>query len=262
MNIALASYSFHIHKKLGKIDVFGYLETVKYRYGLNAADIWNGMLESLDEPYLRKVKEGLEERELVLANLCVDRAHLWDLDPEVREELHRKGWEHLKAAAYLGARTMRVDIGGDRQRTTTAISDEHFELLVERYREYAQFAYDNGMKVGPENHYGAGLVPDNIIRLSEAVDHPGYGILLHSGRWSENQEQGDKLCAKWAMHTHFDARVSSTTVREAVRTLMDAGYEGYYSVEYGDKVNEYSESAFCLAGLRRAVIAEAGGVEA
>ncbi len=69
MNVTIASYSFHGLLAAGMIDVFGYLESCKYRYHLRAADIWNGILASTDEDYLKKVKQGLESRELVLANL-------------------------------------------------------------------------------------------------------------------------------------------------------------------------------------------------
>lgn len=47
--ISILSYSFRGLLEQGKMDVFGYLETCKYRYGLSAADIWTGFLKSTDE---------------------------------------------------------------------------------------------------------------------------------------------------------------------------------------------------------------------
>ena len=44
------------------MDIFGYLESVRYRYGLMTADIWNGMLDSTDGDYIEKVKNVVEER--------------------------------------------------------------------------------------------------------------------------------------------------------------------------------------------------------
>lgn len=38
-NFAVMSYSFHGLRNLGAMDVFGYLETVRYRYGLQTADL-------------------------------------------------------------------------------------------------------------------------------------------------------------------------------------------------------------------------------
>ncbi len=49
MNISIASYSFYGLLGKGQMDVFGYLETIKYRYHLDTADIWNGMLMQLNQ---------------------------------------------------------------------------------------------------------------------------------------------------------------------------------------------------------------------
>ena len=61
-NFAVMSYSFHGLRNIGAMDIFGYLETVRYRYNLQTADIWNGMLDSTDEAYIRKVQAGVLER--------------------------------------------------------------------------------------------------------------------------------------------------------------------------------------------------------
>ena len=53
-NFAVMSYSFHGLKNIGAMDIFGYLESVRYRYGLMTADIWNGMLDSTDGDYIEK----------------------------------------------------------------------------------------------------------------------------------------------------------------------------------------------------------------
>lgn len=48
MEISIASYSFHGLLRDGMIDVFGYLESSKYCYHVDAADIWNGFLPTTD----------------------------------------------------------------------------------------------------------------------------------------------------------------------------------------------------------------------
>ena len=76
MRLSVLSYSFRGLLEQGKIDVFGYLEACKYRYNLSIADLWNGFLTSMEEGYLKKVREALDERELVLADLCADNVHI------------------------------------------------------------------------------------------------------------------------------------------------------------------------------------------
>ena len=253
MKISIASFSFHGLIGAGMMDVFGYLETCKYRYHLDAADIWNGLMGPdekvyLQEGFLKKVKEALAERDMVLANYHPDGCHVWEDDPNAREKNYQSALAHLRAARFLGAKTVRIDAGG-KGHTWTA---EQFDHIVSRFREYAQMGSDGGFRVGPESHWGPELVPDNMERLARAVDHPGFGILMHIGHWQEApEEEGDRRLAPWAIHTHVDARITRTRLDPAMRRLLDAGYSGYWGVEHHSAKNEYAEVAYQLAEVRR-----------
>lgn len=247
MNISICSYTFHQQTKTGTMNAFGYLEAVKYRYGLPSADFWHGTFASLEEEYLAKLKDALAERELALANICIDRAHIWDNDPAVRTTNAQNAAANMKAAEYLGAQTVRIDAGGTRDERTW--SEQQFELIVTQYRAWAQRAYDNGYRIGPENHWGAAMLPENIKKLCEAVDHPGFGILLHAGRWhSADLMAGDELVAPWVMHTHFSPAVSDDATLSTMNALRASGYQGCYSVEL--VAQRYSEPAVVIAKLR------------
>jgi sugar phosphate isomerase/epimerase len=245
MNYSIASYSFNGLIKQGKMDVFGYLESVKYRYHLNSADIWNMMLTSFDEDYLKKIKEAMDEKEMDLANLCVDCAEVWDPDTEAREKWYQNALGNLRAAEILGARTVRIDMGG----RDLEMTDEQFEYTVKRYQEYAKIAHDCGFMVGPENHWGASRVPENIRKVYEAVDHPSFGILLHFDNWDVDKENGDRLCAKYAFHTHLAAWVIPDC-EDKLKILQDVGYQGYLGIEHHSGKNEYSQVEWQLATAR------------
>lgn len=155
-----------------------------------------------DTALLMRIRNSMEEKGLTLANFAVDRAHLWDEDADVREKLHRNAMDYLRAAELLGARTVRIDTSRGPVQPTEA----QFEYTVKRYQEYAQRAADYGYTVGPENHTGISLHAGWMKQLAEAVGHPGYGILLHIGRWQEGTEPGERLLAPWVNHVHLDAR--------------------------------------------------------
>jgi sugar phosphate isomerase/epimerase len=246
MKISIISYAFHGLQKAGKMDLFGYLETVRYRYGLAAADIWNGTLVGTDEEYLKKVKEALAEREMPLVCLAVDGAHTWDPDPVVREKNRQVALAHLRAAVYLGAETVRIDVGG----RAPEMSTEQFDWAVARYREYARIAADHGFRVGPENHYGPALVPENMQRIHDAVADPAFGVLLHFGHWTEGREtEGDRMAAPWAFHTHCPwYRID--TLEADMQIVRDAGYQGYWGVEHYSGQNEHGEVAIHIAKVR------------
>lgn len=253
MKISIASYSFHGLIGAGMMDVFGYLETCKYRYHLDAADFWNGLLGPdekvyLQEDFLRKVNEALAEREMALANYHADGCHVWEDSPDARERNHQSALAHLEAARFMAAQTVRIDAGGKGQVWTS----EQFDTIVARYREYCKIAADAGFRVGPESHWGPELVPDNMERLARAVGSPAFGILMHIGHWENApEEEGDRRLAPYTAHTHLDARTTRTRIEPAMKILIDAGYTGYWGVEHHSARNEYAEVASQLAEVRR-----------
>jgi hypothetical protein len=254
MKISVLSYSFRGLLGAGQMDVFGYLETCKHRYGLSGADIWNGFLPNLSDEFLKKVKEGLAERELELADLCVDSAHIWEDDPALREKNYQNALAHLKAAAYLGAHFVRIDAGGSRE--TMTWTSEQFDLIVKRYREYAQYAFDHGFKMGIENHWGPEKSWANLKKVYEAVKHPGFGVSCHIGGWAGTAEEvalADKLVAPWAAHTHIPWNICEGPLMEKLGNLYQANYPAYYSVEHHSAVNEYSEVGVQIAQVRDAL---------
>jgi sugar phosphate isomerase/epimerase len=250
VRVSVLSYSFRGLLGDGTMDVFGYLESCRYRYGLGAADIWNHFLVSTEDDYLRKVKAALDERELELADLCVDQAHVWDDDPAIREQNHRNARAHLNAGRILGARFVRIDAGSRADNWT----DAQFEVIVKRYREYAQFAFDHGFKMGAENHWGPERSWPNLKRLYQAVNHPGFALSIHIGGWAgsdEEKDAADREVAPWVGHTHFAWNITeSPKLEEKLRSLRDAGYAGYYSVEHHSAKDEYTEVAIQLARVR------------
>ncbi|GIP20795.1 sugar phosphate isomerase/epimerase [Paenibacillus sp. J22TS3] len=255
MKLSVGGYSFYNLFQEGKMDVFGYLETVKYRYHLDAVDLWNAQIAQrtnsllilADESYLVKVREALDEKGLRLVNLAVDTAHLWDPDPEIREALRQNALKHLQAAVILGAETVRIDTGGSYRAADDSYTDEAFEWIVNGYREYCQFARDYGFRIGPENHMGASLVPGELVRIAEAVNDPAFGVLLHMDRWSRDQETGDQLVAPWAYHIHFDNKsAAKEEILSHIKAIRAGGYDGYWAVEYNAPENQYLEVEYLL----------------
>ncbi len=251
LRLSILSYSFRGLLKDGKMGVFGYLESCKYRYGLDAADIWSSILSSTEESYLKKIREALDEREMVLADLCTDGTYIWDDKPEVREKNYQNALRHLKAAEILGARFMRLDSGG----VNPAWTGEQFDDIVKRYKEYAQYAHNHGFKVGAENHWGAEKVWVNLQKLYRAVDHPAFGLSIHvNASWAGTQEEKDKAdleVAPWVSHTHLDFGLTTgPRLEEKLANLWNANYTGYYSIEHHSAKDEYLETAVQVARVR------------
>ncbi|MGI6368560.1 MAG: sugar phosphate isomerase/epimerase family protein [Anaerolineae bacterium] len=248
MRVSLMSYTFNPRTRDKTMDCFGYLETVRFRYDLRTADLWNYTLASIEPEYLAQVREGLVERELELVNLAVDGAHIWEDDPEVREQHYQVALAHMAATEALGARTLRIDAGGGRDER--AFTNEQFDHIVMRYQEYARRAEDNGYRIGPENHWGSEAVPEEVVRLCQAVDSPAFGVLLHTNRWhGPNAAAGDKMVAPWVMHTHIMTNVSDADLAATMAMLRDADYAGAWGIEMGGA--SYAEAGVAIARVNR-----------
>lgn len=259
MKLSICGFSFQKTFLAGKMDIFHYLETVKYRYRMDTVDIWNGMIAEIDgsllrlpdEDYIKKIREALDEKEMTVVNFAVDGAHIWDPDPDMRERLYQSALSHLRAAEILGAQTVRIDTGGG-YNVDPHMSEEQFKCIVERYQEYCERAADHGYMIGPENHMGPSLSPHHMKRIAEAVNHPNYGILLHLDRWKEAPEIGDELVAPWVYHTHFDAKTATANhAEQKIRMLLDNGYEGLWGIEYNAPNNQFVEMEWLIATVKR-----------
>jgi sugar phosphate isomerase/epimerase len=263
--LSVLSYSFNGLVERGMQDIFGYFETCKYRYNIDAADLWGGHLKDFFERYdtgkyipfedewIAKVKEALDERELFIPNITADGCHVMDLNPERTELNYKNALEHLRLAKKLGVvGFVRFDSGpsfempNGRKDWTT----EEFDFTVKRYKEYAQYAYDNGFKVGAENHMGPSAEWRNLKKLYDAVNHPGFAYCIHISGWKgteDEKNQYDIESAKFAVHTHIAQNIIDGPLEEKMNIFRNAGYQGYYSVEVPTPKNEYDIVATALS---------------
>src|SRR4051812_20892335 len=130
MLLSIASFSFHGALAAKTLDLYAYLEACRYRYHLHTADIWSGLLPTkspadLTDADLRKIRQEMDSRDLVLVNYHADGCHPWDPDPAVREKHAALAEHHLRVGEALGARTIRIDPGG----TERHWSPEAFDLI-------------------------------------------------------------------------------------------------------------------------------------
>jgi len=250
-NFAVMSYSFHGLHNVGTMNLFGYLETVRYRYGLSTADIWNGFIESYDEAYIRLVKQNLDERGLTVVNVCCDQAHVWDNDIVKRAENERMAWNCLRFAKAVGAKSVRIDAGVRED----AFSDEQLAYVAAKYKEYCVFASSFGAQCGPENHWGASTNFMQLNRLFAAMEGvENFGLLLHLGNWTDEsaaqKAANDEAMIPRAMHIHINYE-HCMDADNVLPPLAAAGYKGCWTVESHKSTNEYNNVAFQLAQVKR-----------
>jgi len=220
------------------------------------------MFKSTDDDFVDKVHRALEERQLVIPNIAVDEGHLLASGKEDTAKLRATQDRYMQIAKKLGVGFVRFDTGpsmtNDRKETD-GWTDQEFDYLVKRYKELAQIAFDNGFRIGAENHWGPERCWTHMEKLIKAVDHPGFGICVHFGGWTSNSPEtreadndaADKAAAKYVCHTHFPwDTCESPKLPEKMALLRDAGYKGYYSAEHHSAQNEYNLTEVQISKIR------------
>lgn len=252
MELSLCSYSFHRLLEAGGHDVFQYISDC-HSLGCTQLDLWNGHLPSLldDEErspssftpeyaqlspaemeYLAQIKAAADQAGLPFGCLAVDGAHIYEPTPERRQANQIKAQRWLNIAGQLSTQQIRIDSGGPPE-----MPGDVLEVIVTGYNDLIPRAGEKGIEVVIENHWGASRIPENVVRILDAV--PGLGLLFDSGNWPDDmRETGWTQCARYARATHlktyaFDTEGNETTVDipRVMRILQEAGYQGSWGIE-------------------------------
>ena len=275
MELSICSYSFHRLLEAGQQDVFQYIRDCR-ALGCTQLDLWNGHVPSLldDEArspssftpeyaqlsaaevdYLARIKATADDAGLPFGCLAVDGAHIYEGSPEARRAQQIKAHRWLNIAEQLSTQQIRIDSGGPPE-----MPDDVLEIIITGYNDLIPRARAKGMEVVIENHWGASRIPENVVRILEAV--PGLGLLFDTGNWpNELRETGWTRCSRYARATHlktfaFDADGNETTVDipRAMHILQEAGYQGSWGIESVPREGDEMEAARKSVALVRRVL--------
>lgn len=274
MKISVSSYSFHQYIKAGKLTQLECVAKAK-EMGFDAIEFTDLKGDTLDEQKALALEIKKEaERVGIEINAYTIGANLYhECEEDSEREIERlKG--QLDVAKLLGAKVMRHDVCYTLGKTGNARS---FELMLptiaKNARRVTEYAETLGIRTCSENHGFIAQDSDRVERLFNTVAHDNYGLLVDMGNFlcvDEDPVRAVSRVAPYAVHVHakdfirFDEAVEGRTimtrgasyiagtvigegvvpVRQCLKILKRAGYEGYVSVEYEGKED-------CIAGIER-----------
>lgn len=251
--IAIGSYSFHRLLAAGKQDIFRYITDCR-KLGCTQLDPWNAHLSpcrkgdeilqaghnpgqshhltAADEQYIARVRTAADKAGLPFGCVAVDGAHIYEKHAGARKANRTRAYRWIAIAAKLGAAQIRIDAGGSEQ-----MPADEFEILCTGYTDLLRHTGDAGIQLLFENHWGPSVIPDNVVKLIQAL--PQLGLLLDSFNWKYGcQAEGWLKCARYAKSTHLKSFVFTKTGEELtqnlpafIRLLQDGGYKGAWGVE-------------------------------
>ncbi|MGB9587104.1 MAG: sugar phosphate isomerase/epimerase family protein [Armatimonadota bacterium] len=241
--LACETYSLRTHLNEGKIDFISVMDLMKQLgiKGIALNDIW---MKSYDKAYLQKIKQSARKNGITIVALICE-GNLVTANEAARKRQIEENARKMRAAAYLGARVIRFNLG------STGKAEEDATVGVDRaikaFKELLPLAKKLNLKMTIENHGGVSGTADNIIRIIKSTDPKYVGACLDFKNWPVQSmyEENAKL-APYAYHAHaksleFDISGEETTVDygRILNTLKSAGYNGAISIEYegsGDEI--------------------------
>lgn len=238
----------------GPMDPRDLARVAREEFGLDAVDYVNQLFfgHATDMPYLRDMKQRADDHDVLLVVLMLDQlGNLGDEDDALRRraiEAHRP-W--MDAAAFLGARSVRVNANG----TGSYLGQLH--RSTDSVLQLAEYGDTLGIDVLVENHGGVSNNGAWLNMLMEQAEHPRVGTMVDFDNfmftdWGERPErrydryQGMMEIAPFAKAVsakviEYDGAGNEANIdfHRMMRIVLDTGYRGYVSLEYeGDQMSE------------------------
>lgn len=172
------------------------------------------------------------------------------LDAEIAEA---KKW--IDRAAVMGAPHVRVFAGA---KPADLSDDDAFANCLAAYQECLDYAAGKGVFLGLENHGGIVAEPAALVRLVRAASGPWAGINFDSGNFNTEDPYADlALIAPYAVNVQLKIEIrrkggaaEPADFARIVRILRDAGYQGWFTLEYEGAGDPFVEIPPLLNQLR------------
>lgn len=274
MKISVSSYSFSQYIRAGKLTQLECVAKAK-EMGFDAIEFTDITGDSLDEQkaMAKKIKDE-SDRVGIDINAYTIGANLYhESEEDCAKEVERlKG--QLDVANILGAKVMRHDVCYTLGKTGNSRSfDLMLPTIADNARKVTEYGATLGIRTCTENHGFIAQDSDRVEKLFNTVNHDNYGLLVDIGNFlcvDEDPIHAVSRVAPYAVHAHvkdfiyFDEAVEGRTimtrganyiagtvigegvvpVRQCLKILKRANYDGYVSVEYEGKED-------CIAGIAR-----------
>ena len=274
MKISVSSYSFHQYIKAGKLTQLECVAKAK-EMGFDAIEFTDITGDSLDEQkaMAKKIKDEADRVGIDINAYTIGANLYHESDEDSEKEIERlKG--QLDVAKILGAKVMRHDVCYTLGKSGNARSfDLMLSTIAKNARKVTEYGATLGIRTCTENHGFIAQDSDRVEKLFNTVDHDNYGLLVDVGNFlcvDEDPIHAVSRVAPYAVHAHvkdfiyFDEAVEGRTimtrganyiagavigegvvpVRQCLKILKRANYDGYVSVEYEGRED-------CIAGIER-----------
>jgi len=244
----------------GDIDPFDFPK-VSAGYGINCIELVNVFYFSKanDMDYWEKFKKNCEEAGVTVGLIMCDAlGNLGDADPEIRMTAVENHYAWVDIAAFLGAKTIRVNAAGE------GTAEEVAANAVDGLSKLGEYGASKGVNVVVENHGGyssdgkwlsgvmAKVGMDNVGTL------PDFGNFYEYDRYLGMEEIMPYAKGVSAKSHNFDAEGNETDMDylRLMKIVKASGFKGYVGIEYEGAELSEDEGIKATKALLEKVFAE------
>ncbi len=193
------TYSLRSYLSEGKLDYLTVPAKLK-ELGIPAItynDIW---MKSYDTAYLDQIKKACADSGIEIVGFICE-GNLANLDDKAWQAQIDEDAKKMKAAAYLGAKAVRLNLGGlgDEKKDDTIGADR----CIAAFKQLLPLARELNIKMTIENHGGVSKKADTILKVIKGSDPRWVGSCLDFGNWPADVRYRESLkLAPYAYHVH------------------------------------------------------------
>ena len=238
MKLGCSSWSYHRAIVEKRLDQQGWLKLCADELELDGVELLDIHFPTLDKEYLRDVKKQATDAGLTIS--CVSVSNDFGVegrDARDRELAKVKQWVNI--TSFFGAPVLRV-FGGwyHGMKKGDDGSDELWREMVDYLAICSEYAAEQGIVLGIENHNGRGIVgtADEVERCLADVKWPWLRLNLDTGDYGDLDSIRRTLPS--AVHVHaklYDLDDNGADRQDwpaIVAILREGGYRGFLSIEY------------------------------
>jgi len=247
MKLSVTIYSLHNAIGKGEMDVKGFIE---YCARIGAAGVDLGYFWKDEETEIPQALGWLEANNVKLG-AYISRGDFTKQDAGERDKEVEILKKAVDAAARMKAPALRVFAGNG---WPGAKFEDVRDWVIEGHKQVAAYAEEKGVIVGLENHGKLCGTIEAIRTIVDGVGSDNFGVTFDTGNWVGAGEDPVKAAREFAKDTVYvhvkDIKKTDEGNRSCIvgegfvdiagcgRILKDAGYTGWYSLEYEAATDE------------------------
>jgi len=241
--IGLAGWSINRRFRSGQVKLLDYPKLAKEEFGLDVIELNSPFFESTDDEYLAQLRANAEQADVNMLHISVDgQGNLSATDEDERKKAVENHAAWLQIAKKLGCTSIRGNAGG-----SDAAPDDEVQACVRSFKELGALGEQAGVKFVMENHGGLSRNPEPIVRVMKEVNSPWVGTCPDFNNFAPDIRYAAlEAIAPWAVVVHAKMLEFDETGEEAnidigrcLRIFKDAGYDGYYLIEYEGPTDDH-----------------------